>query len=221
MTVSLSPPDAPPKLSDEQLSGVLLTEMRSQSQSDREVFASLQQELRRIARGKMRSERPDHTLQPTALVNEAYLKFFRARLPVDFWNEPGRALRLVAHAMEQILNDHADAYRASKRGGAQKVRVAVDEEQAREFGDGEPIARLDPALFVSPTQSEEILAVGEALSLLRQTSPRQAQVVQLKFYGGLKQEETAAMLNVSVETVKLDWKKAKAFLKVHLDAELP
>jgi RNA polymerase sigma-70 factor, ECF subfamily len=195
--------------SDADLGGALLSALRSQSRSDRDIFASLQQELRAMARARMRSERPEHTLQPTALVNEAYLKVFKTRLPPDFWNETGRAMRLIARAMEQILNDYADAHHAAKRGGANQ-RVAIDGEASR------PMARFDPALLVNPEQSEQILAVREALRLLRETSPRQAQVVQFQFYGGLKQEETAAVLNVSVETVRLDWRKAKAFLKIHL-----
>ena len=203
---------------DETLGAALLTELRSQSRSDREVFGSLQQELRRIARAKMRFERPEHTLQPTALVNEAFLKLVRSHLPVDFWSDPTRVLRFVAHAMEQILNDHADAHSASKRGGARKQRVPIDDQQARELGETQPVMPHDSALLVQPEQSENILGIRDALRLLRQTSPRQAQVVQLQFYGGLTQDEIAAVLEVSVETVKLDWRKAKAFLKIHLSA---
>jgi RNA polymerase sigma-70 factor (ECF subfamily) len=199
--------------SDVDLAGALLSALRSQSRTDRDIFASLQQELRGMARARMRSERPEHTLQPTALVNEAYLKVFKTRLPPDFWKETGQAMRLIARAMEQILNDYADAHHAAKRGGANRQRIAIDEDAAR------PLARLDSALLVNPEQSEEILAVREALQLLRETSPRQAQVVQFQFYSGLKQEETAALLNVSVETVRLDLRKAKAFLKIHLAAK--
>jgi RNA polymerase sigma factor (TIGR02999 family) len=181
-----------------------VAELRSHSQSDRETFAVLQQELRRIARAKMRFERSDHTLQPTALVNEVFLKLFKHGVPDNFWSDPARAIRFIARAMGQILTDHADAYQAGKRGGPDKARVPMDE-QARES-----------ALLVSPQQSEDVLAVRDALELLCNTSPRQAQVVELLFYGGLTQEEIAAALELSVETVKLDWRKAKAFLKVNL-----
>src|SRR4030095_1301684 len=104
-------------IEQERLRSTFVAELRSRSQSDRQVFESLHQELRRIARAKMRRERPDHTLQATALVNEVFVKLFRASLPSDFWDDPSRAVRMIANAMEQILNDHADKYRALKRGG--------------------------------------------------------------------------------------------------------
>jgi RNA polymerase sigma factor (TIGR02999 family) len=184
--------------------------------SDHEIFVTLRSELRRIAQAKMRFERPDHTLQPTALVNEAFIKLFGGNLSPDFWTDSSRALRLIAHAMEEILNDHADAHRAQKRGGTQKQRVPIDEQQAREFGDGEFNIRIDPDLLVRPEQSETVLGVRKALDLLRKASPREARVLQLQFYGGLTQEETAAVLDVSLETVKRDARKAKSFLKAHL-----
>jgi RNA polymerase sigma factor (sigma-70 family) len=167
----------------------------------------------------MKWERPDHTLQPTALVNEAFIKLFKGRLPDDFGKNKSRTLGLIAHAMEQILNDHADAYRANKRGGADKRRVPVDEHQAHEWNEGESQGLLDSALVVKPEQSEVVLAVRKGLGQLRQISPREAQVMQLHFYGGLTQQEIAASLGVSVETVKLDERKAKAFLKVYLETK--
>ena len=184
--------------------------------SDRDLFVSLRSELRRIARAKMRYERPDHTLQPTALVNEAFLKLFHADLSPDFWVDSSRALRLIAHAMEEILNDHADAHQAEKRGGAEKQRVPIDEQQAREFGDGELKTRFDSELLIRPEQSEMVLAVRKALQTLRKTSPREARVLQLRFYGGLKLHEIAAVLGVSLETVKIDVRKGKDFVKTYL-----
>lgn len=184
--------------------------------SDKDIFISLRSELRRIARAKMRFERPDHTLQPTALVNEAFIKLFSGNVSQDFGTDSARALRLIAHAMEEILNDHADAHRAQKRGGPQKQRVPIDEQQAREFGDGELKIGVDSELLVRPEQSETVLGVRKALELLRKTSPREARVLQLQFYGGLTQEEIAAVLDVSLETVKLDARKAKAFVKAQL-----
>lgn len=186
--------------------------------SDREIFVSLRDELRRIARAKMRYERPDHTLQPTALVNEAFIKLFKADLSQDFGVDPTRALGLIAHAMEEILNDHADAHRADKRGGPQKQRVPIDEQQAREFGDGELKTRVDSELLIGPEQSEKVLAVRKALEMLRKDSPREARVLQLRFYGGLKLHEIAAVLGVSLETVKLDARKAKAFVKTYFES---
>lgn len=186
--------------------------------SDREIFVSLRAELRRIARAKMRYERPDHTLQPTALVNEAFNKLFKADLSQDFWVDSSRTLRLIAHAMEEILDDHADAYRADKRGGPQKQRVPMDEQQAREFGGGELKTQIDSELLIRPEQSEAVLAVRKALEMLRKDSPREARVLQLRFYGGLKLHEIAAVLGVSLQTVKFDARKAKAFVKTYLES---
>jgi RNA polymerase sigma-70 factor, ECF subfamily len=187
--------------------------------SDAEIFASLQAQLRRIARIKMRFERLDHTLQPTALVNEAFLKLFKSDVPSDFWTDSSRAVRLIAHAMEQILNDHADAHKAGKRGGAQKQRVPLNEDQAREFADGETKIGIDSELLVRPEQSANVLGVRKALRLLRKVSPRAALVLKLQFYGGLTQEEIAAVLGVSLETVKLDTRKAKSYLKSQLTSK--
>ena len=164
----------------------------------------------------MRFERPDHTLQPTALVNEVFIKIFKTATPSDFWTDSEQAVRLIAHAMEQILNDHADGHLAQKRGGAQRQRVPIDEQQARELGDGETKIGIDSELLVRPEQSATVLGVRKALELLRKASPREARVLQLQFYGGLTQEEIAAVLGVSLETVKLDVRKAKAFMKAHL-----
>jgi RNA polymerase sigma-70 factor, ECF subfamily len=188
----------------------------SKPPTDHELFASLQSELRRIARAKMRFERPNHTLQATALVNEAFIKLFKSNLTPDFWTDSSRALRMIAHAMEEILIDHAEAYRAQKRGGAQKQRVPIDEQQAREFRDGELKIQIDPELLVKPEQSATVLGVRKALELLRKKSPRAARVLQLRYYGGLTQEEVAAVLGVSLETVKLDSRKAEAFVKIQL-----
>jgi RNA polymerase sigma-70 factor (ECF subfamily) len=188
----------------------------SKPPTDYELFASLQSELRRIARAKMRFERPNHTLQATALVNEAFMKLFKTNLSPDFWTDSSRALRMIAHAMEEILIDHAEGYRAQKRGGAQKQRVPIDEQQAREFRDGELKIQIDSELLVKPEQSATVLGVRKALELLHKKSPRAARVLQLRYYGGLTQEEVAAVLGVSLETVKLDSRKAEAFVKTQL-----
>jgi RNA polymerase sigma-70 factor (ECF subfamily) len=202
---------------EREAAAALVRELRNATASDRDLFASLQSELRRIARSKMRSERSDHTLQPTALVNEAFLKIYKSPLPADFWNEPSQALRLIAHAMEEILNDHADARRARKRGGGERQRVPLDENQARELSPNSnaPLL-LDSELLVAPQQSEKVLAVREVLLRLRQAAPRQAEILALQFYGGLTQEEVAGSLNLSLETIKLDTRKAKTFLRIRL-----
>jgi len=200
----------------EQASATLLADLRARSQSDREVFVSLQSELRRVARSKLRFERPDHTLRSGALVNELFMKVFSSKQRMDFSKDRSTLLRLLSYAMGQVLNDHADKHNAQIRGGAARKRVPLDENQAKELFDGRSWVELDSDLLVRPEQSEEILGVREALKILRRASVRQALVLELQYYAGLTQEEIASALGVSVETIKLDTRKAKAFLKVHL-----
>ena len=217
-----TPPDqpqtAPPDATggeEDQIEG-FLREIRSQSQSDYVTFTALHRELRRIARFKMHCERNDHTLQATELVNEAFLKVFKGALPDDFWADPSRAIRCITYAMGQILTDHARAHNAQKRGGRDKKRVPLDDRQAAELSDDDRRYSIDSALVVNPEFSAEILTTRTAIEALRRTSARQANVVESIFYGGLTQEEVAAALNISVETVKLDWRKARAFLKIEM-----
>jgi RNA polymerase sigma-70 factor, ECF subfamily len=141
----------------------------------------------------MRKERPDHTLQTTALVNEAYLRIFQ-RKPFR-WENRKHFFCAMAQTMRCILVDHARECRAEKRGGAQK--------------------RVPPeaALLRTGTDPADVLALDEALEQLGKLNPRQAQVVDLRFFAGLTAEEAAAVLNVSAETVKLDWRFAKAWLQ--------
>jgi len=191
-----------------------LLELRSSERPDRDIFVDLQREIRQIAIAKMRRERPDHTLQPSALINEAYIKLLKNSLPESVLSDPAKVCRLIAHVMDQILKDYAEAHNAKKRGGTSRKRVPLDENQARDFDDSlQPIASQ---LWVVPAQAEHILAVREGLANLRKTSPREAEVLTLSFYGGLTYDEIAALLNVSSETVKLDVKKGKAFLSVFL-----
>lgn len=195
-----------------------LRELRRTAATEDQIFASLQQELRKIASAKMRRERVDHTLQPTALINEAYLKIQKRGLPTDLLQDSSKALRLIAHAMEQVLNDHADSHNAEKRGGLKKQRVPLDENQAREFaGETDPPPLLaDGRLMIAPQELEKILTMRKCLDILRKAHPRQAEVIQLQFYCGFTQEEVAEIMGVSLELVKLDTRKAKAFMKTIL-----
>jgi RNA polymerase sigma-70 factor, ECF subfamily len=149
-------------------------------------------ELRHLAAGYMRRERPDHTLQPTALVHEAYVKLLAQR-SVD-WQGRAHFFGVAAQLMRRILIDHARGHLRQKRGGEQR-KVSLDE-----------------ALVFSEQQSAEILAVDESLQRLEQVDPRQARVVELRFFGGLNIEETAEVLKVSAKTVKRDWSVAQAWL---------
>jgi RNA polymerase sigma-70 factor, ECF subfamily len=155
-------------------------------------------ELRRLARSYMRRERPDHTLQATALVNEAYLKLVRQR-EVN-WQGRSHFFGIAAQLMRRILIDHARGHLRAKRGGTNVVLP------------------LNEALAFSPEQSEELLRLDEALERLTKKDPRQAKIVELRFFGGLSVDEAAEFLEISPKTVKRDWALAKAWLHGELKA---
>ena len=155
-------------------------------------------ELRRLARQYMKGQPPQHTLQTTALVNEAYLRLARQKTPS--FSSRSHFLAVAAKAMRQILVNHAKALQTEKRGaGGGKVQ-------------------LDEAAVVSPEQTSAILDVNEALERLAILDSRKAQVVELKYFGGLKQEEIADVLKISSVTVQRDWVFAKAWLYNELQA---
>jgi RNA polymerase sigma factor (TIGR02999 family) len=149
-------------------------------------------ELRHLAARYMRRERRDHTLQPTALVHEAYLRLIDAS-QID-WQGKTHFLAVAATQMRRVLADHARAHGARKRGGdARKVT-------------------LDDNLAISGQGTLDMLALDEAMEKLARDSPRQSRVVELRYFGGLSVEETARILDVSASTVKGDWRVAKAWL---------
>ena len=150
-------------------------------------------ELRELASSYLRHERPDHTLQPTALVHESYLRLLDQHA-VD-WNNRLHVLSLAARMMRRVLSNYASARKANKRGS------------------GQPRLELDAALELYDTRAVDIAAVDEALRGLEEMDPRQAQVVELRFFGGLTIEQTAEVLNLSVATVKRDWQTARRWLK--------
>jgi len=164
----------------------------SEQDAQREINASLYRELRRIASAKMHGERGNHTLQPTALVHEAFVRL--ADQPQSAWVDRSRILGLAAHAMRHILVDHARAHGAGKRG-AGAVQVTLDE-----------------GLKASSGTLVDILAVDEALSRLSELDPRQARILELHFFGGLTFDEIAVELGISPRTVKNDWRMARAWL---------
>ena len=154
-------------------------------------------ELRRLARRFMGGERAGHTLQPTALVNEAYLRLVDLRQMR--WQDRAHFLAMAARLMRRILVDAARSKGYRKRGG-DAHRVSFDE-----------------ALGVTDARGEDLVAVDEALTRFEAVSARRAEVVELRFFGGLSVEETAEALKVSPETVKRDWKLAKVWLRRELD----
>jgi RNA polymerase sigma factor (TIGR02999 family) len=150
-------------------------------------------ELRRLADHYLRQERPDHTLQPTALVHEAYLRLVdQSRVE---WQNRAHFLGVAAQLMRRILVDHARRHHALKRGGfRQKLS-------------------LDEAVDYSQTPDVDLVALDDALNALEQFDERQSRIVELRFFGGLTIEETAEALSVSPATVKVDWNMAKAWLR--------
>ena len=157
------------------------------------------QELHRIARGYMRKERPDHTLQTTALINEAYVRLVDVRR-VN-WQDRAHFFAVCARAMRRILVDHARSRGYQKRGGG-KISV-----------------QLDAVTEANWTPDSNILELDDALNRLSALDPRKGKVVELRFFGGLSVDETAEALGISPETVMRDWKLARAWLFRELTAD--
>jgi RNA polymerase sigma factor (TIGR02999 family) len=155
-------------------------------------------EVRKLAQSYLRRERPDHTLQPTALVNEAYLRLVDQR-DVD-WNSRSHFFGIAAQIMRRVLVDHARARNAEKRGSG-VVPVAFDE-----------------ALDVAAARQLDLVALDDALQTLGALDARQARVVELRFFAGLSVEETADVMGLSPATVKREWMAARLWLKRELSA---
>jgi len=149
-------------------------------------------ELQRLASDYLRRERPEHTLQPTALVHEAYLRLVDQDLPD--WRSRAHFFGVAAQMMRQILVDHARAHLASKRGG------------------GAPAASIEEALTLSHAHSGDVLALDDALTTLAGVDLRKSKIIELRFFGGLSIEEMAKALNISVATVGRELRMAKAWL---------
>jgi RNA polymerase sigma factor (TIGR02999 family) len=155
-------------------------------------------ELRRLARGYLRQERPGHILQTTALINEAYLRLIDWKQAQ--WRNRAHFFGVAARLMRRILVDFARARRQDKRGGAMR-QVSLDE-----------------AAAVSVERAAEFIALDEALDRLAAIDPRRSRMVELRFFGGLSEEETAEALKVSARTVRREWSLARAWLHRELRA---
>jgi RNA polymerase sigma factor (TIGR02999 family) len=156
-------------------------------------------ELRHIAARQLHRERPGHTLQTTALVNEAYVKMFTSSQTT--WKDRAHFFGFAAQVMRHILIDHARTHLARKRGG------------------GTRLLPLDEAIVVSPDRLEELLVLEDALLNLEQHDPRVGRVVVMRFYGGLDVDEIAYVLQISTRTVKRDWNYGRAWLKAELTSK--
>ena len=148
-------------------------------------------ELHRLAKGYMRRERPDHTLQATALINEAYLKLVGEDID---WNSRAHFIGLAANVMRRVLVDYARAHNAEQRGGGLQ-RVEMQDE-----------------LAISAAQLDEVEHLDEALKKLEKENPRQARVVELRYFGGLSVEQIGALLQIAPRSVKRDWALARIWL---------
>ena len=149
-------------------------------------------ELRKIAAGYLRRERGDHTLQPTALVHEAYVRLIDQRVQ---WESRAHFLGVAAQLMRRILVDYARGRNAEKRGGG--------------FG----LIALDEAMLAPYERDVDVVALDDALQALSALDPQQSRVVELRFFGGLSIEESAEVLGVSPSTVSRDWAVAKTWLR--------
>jgi len=171
---------------------MLLAEMAKGNQDAASALVPLvYQEMRRLAGRYMWRERTNHTLQPTALVHEVYLKLVEQR---SDWQSRAHFFGVAAQVMRHILVDHARGHVREKRGGAMEA------------------VPLDEALVFSEAKSAELLALDEALERLAKIDPRQSRIVEMRFFGGLTVEETAESLGISPITVKRDWSLARAWL---------
>jgi len=163
------------------------------------VFPLIYDELRRLARLQLQREPDGHTLSPTALVHEAYMRL------IDYsrieWTGRAHFLAVAATAMRRILVDHARGHRSVKRGGMLR-RVSID---SVELG--------------TEDRAELLIAIDDALGRLKEVDARQAQVVECRFFGGMTEEETAEALGIGLRTAKRDWAKAKSWLHKEIAAE--
>jgi RNA polymerase sigma factor (TIGR02999 family) len=190
------PRDPPAPVED--ITGLLLQlEPGDDAAADR-LYRAVYATLHEMAARAMSGERDDHTLQPTALVHEAYLKLVEGSRAT--WRNRAHFLAVAARAMRQILVDHARRHRAAKRGLGRKLT-------------------LDEALVGAEAAVLDVVALDEALTRLAAQEPRCARVVELRFFGGLDVEQTAEALSVSPATVKRDWQFAKAWLGRELRPE--
>ena len=181
-----------------EVTGLLLQWRQGDVGAYERLIPLVHQELYLIAQRHMAHEGTGHTLQATALVNEAYLRLVDTKHVT--WNDRTHFLAVAARVMRHILVDHARGRRYQKRGG-DVTRAAFDE-----------------ALVVTSEPAQDFVALHEALESLAKVDERKSQVVELRFFGGLTADETASVLNISADTVLRDWQLAKAWLRRELQA---
>jgi RNA polymerase sigma-70 factor (ECF subfamily) len=181
------------------VTGLLARARSGDSAALADVFPLIYEELRRLAEQQLRREPDGHTLSPTALVHEAYMRL------IDYtrveWANRAHFMAVASTAMRRILVDHARGHRSLKRGGGLR-----------------PVS-LDDVELGNEDRAELLVAVDEALDRLKAVEPRQAQVVECRFFGGMTEEETAEALGIGLRTAKRDWARAKSWLHREMAAE--
>jgi RNA polymerase sigma factor (TIGR02999 family) len=179
------------------VSGLLAAWNEGDPSAQEELLPLVYDELRRLARGHLRRERPGHTLQPTALVHEAYLRLVGEGAAT--WQNRAHFYGIAARLMRQILINHAEARATARRGGG-ALRLSLS--AADRLTEGPDV---------------ELMALDDALKGLSALDPRQGQIVEMRFFGGLSVEETAEVLGLSPATVKREWSAARAWLRREID----
>jgi RNA polymerase sigma factor (TIGR02999 family) len=180
-----------PSLSPQEMTRLLAAWSEGDCAALEKLAPLVYEELRRLAHRYMRRERPDHTLQTTALVNEAYLRLIDQR---DVrWRNRAHFFAIAAQMMRRILIDHARKRASAKGGGAGKLS-------------------LDEAAVMSDERAAELVALDEALESLAEVDERKSKIVEMRFFGGLSVEEIAGVVGVSPDTITREWRRAKAWL---------
>ncbi|HEY6392911.1 MAG TPA: sigma-70 family RNA polymerase sigma factor [Bryobacteraceae bacterium] len=181
-----------PEFSSEHITPLLKAAQNGARDAESRLIRRVYADLRRLAAGYLRRERPGQTLQPTALVHEAYIRLKKANN--GEWNDRKHFFAIATRIMREILVDNARARKAEKRGG-HALRIDVDQ-----------------AYIAAGQRSVDILALDEALIKLEKLDPRQSMIVELRFFGGLPERDIAEILGVSERTVKREWQSARAWL---------
>jgi RNA polymerase sigma-70 factor, ECF subfamily len=184
----------PAPLTAESIEDLTATVSAADAETLRGMLPAVYDQLRHVAAGFMQGERPDHTLQPTALVHEAYLRMADQRQSA--WQNRAQLLGIFARMMRRILIDHANARRAAKRGGKEAVHISLDEN-----------------VDIPDIKELNLLDVDESLHNLERLDEQQAKIVEMRFFGGLTIEEIGTALGISPTTVKREWSIAKRWLQ--------
>lgn len=185
--------------SEVNITEILVAASAGQRESLDQLLPVVYDELRRLADSFMRQERADHTLQPTALVHEAYLRLIDQR--AVNWQNRAHFFSIAAETMRRILVNHALSHKAVKRGG-EVTRVAIDE-----------------AVSFAGAREVDLVSLDEALKRLAELDPDQARIVELRFFGGLTVKEVAEVTRISTATVEREWRTAKAWLQDQIKIE--